>query len=131
MNKSIKILFVVLPLLLAGSGYGHTLRFNNFTTNVVFLAVSYNVPIGVTVIELSPWFVAYWNDEIPLNRIDLNNDWVVNCLYVGWWSIEELTPDSSIQDAFDQGLYLAGGIVGVLLAFSIIRTIPGGGHEEI
>lgn len=36
-----------------------------------------------------------------------------------------------VQDAFNRGLMLGAGIVAVLLCFSMLRTIPGGGKEEL
>jgi hypothetical protein len=39
--------------------------------------------------------------------------------------------DSTVQSSFNTGLYLGATIVGTLLAFSLLRTIPGDGHEEL
>jgi hypothetical protein len=47
------------------------------------------------------------------------------------YAIVQVISDSAIQDAFNQGLYLAATIVALLFAFSMIRSITDGGHEDL
>ena len=136
MKNIFKILFVVVPLFLAVSVSGHTMTVINLTGVVTNYAGTYYMyPLGVSVIQEGEVFVNAWNSynwwsptisgEVDYNMLLYMDAGGLNAY------LEPVYPDSSIQDAFNKGLYLAAGIVGVLLAFSIVRTIPGGGHEEI
>jgi len=142
MKNSIKSLFVVVPLLLAGSVSAYTLKVYNFDSvptnypeNYPEMQPFYNFPVGLTTIELSGQGVYNWNNWGSY-QIDGEHDWYVvfSCGQIWDFGQSEVIPvgsESSIQEAFNQGLYWSAAVVGVLLAFSIIRTIPGGGQEEI
>lgn len=100
-----------------------------------------NFPVGVTKFSLPRvgnddfyYFVSVFAG-LPGGPLTLKQDGKYQVTYL--WTGAYITynalviSDYSIQDALNRGLYFGAGIVGVLLAFSIIRTIPGGGHEEI
>lgn len=127
MKNSFKLLFVVVPMFLAGSMYGHTLTVLNLTGMTTNLSAgsAIFVPAGRTEIYLSPGCLSEFGltDGFDYQWIYDRSSSVVTSSVVA--------ADSSIQDAFNQGLFWAAGIVAVLLSFSIIRTIPGGGQEEL
>lgn len=142
MKNLFKILFVVVPMFLAGplsagtmtivnvSGYTTNLFYNDPPENMNFFLV----PPGTTKFDISFDFMSAWNalEYYPISQDGDYQD-IFNPGILDYFSevIPVSSADPSIQDAFNQGLYLSAVIVAVLLAFSIMRMIPGGGHEEI
>jgi hypothetical protein len=47
------------------------------------------------------------------------------------YAVVQVISDSSIQDAFNSGLYFAATIVAMLFSFSMIRSITDGSHEDL
>lgn len=46
-------------------------------------------------------------------------------------ALQTVITDPSVTNAFDNGLYLAATIVATLLGYSLLRTLPDDGHEEL